>query len=100
MRGGFPRASALKHVAKKHDVNLMATICAIDKATLDALVKYWAREVEIGGVHELVGNALVMEGENERETNLRGEPIPMPPGESPPEAEAGEAGEGEGETNV
>ena len=60
-------------------------------------------EVEIGGVHELVGNALVMEGENERETNLRGEPIPMPPSESPPEAEpgeAGEAGEGEGETNV
>jgi Fe-S oxidoreductase len=100
MRGGFPRASALKHVAKKHDVNLMATICAIDKATLDALVKYWIPEVEIGGVHELVGNALVMEGENERETNLRGEPIPMPPSESPPEAVSGEAGEGEGEANV
>jgi Fe-S oxidoreductase len=97
MRGGYPRASALKYVAGKHDVNLMATICAIDKATLDALVKYWIPEVEIGGVHELVGNALEMEGQNDRETNLRGEPLPVEPSESPPAAEGGEAGAEGGE---
>ena len=31
-------------------------------------------EVEIGAVHELVGNALIMKGEK-RETDLRGEPL-------------------------
>jgi len=31
--------------------------------------------VEVAGIHELVGNALVMRGEKERTTDLRGEPI-------------------------
>jgi hypothetical protein len=30
----------------------------------------------VTGVHELVGNALILEGEKERETNLRGDPLP------------------------
>ena len=30
--------------------------------------------VGVAGVHELVGNALVVEGEKERTTDLRGEP--------------------------
>jgi Fe-S oxidoreductase len=75
MRGGFPRANALKHVVDKHGVNLMATICAIDKATLSSLVDYWVPGVEIGGVHELLGNALILDGEPERTQNLRGEPL-------------------------
>jgi hypothetical protein len=29
----------------------------------------------VSGVHELVGNALIMEGEGERKNNLRGEPL-------------------------
>jgi len=29
----------------------------------------------VAGVHELVGNALVLKGEKERTTNLRGEPL-------------------------
>ncbi len=102
MQGGFPRASAEKHVAKKHGVNMMACICAIDKATLSALNQYWIPEVEICGIHELVGNALEMEGQNDRDTNLRGEPLPVEPSESPPEGEATEAvaGAGEGEENA
>jgi Fe-S oxidoreductase len=75
MRGGFPRGNALKHVVDKHGVNLMACICAIDKATLSSLVDYWVPGTEIGGVHELLGNALVMDGEPERTQNLRGEPL-------------------------
>ena len=35
-------------------------------------MEYWVPEVEVAGVHELVGNALVMKGENERTTDLRG----------------------------
>ncbi len=73
LRGGFPRGNALRHVQEKHDVNLMACICAIDKATLPALADYWAPGVQIGGLHELVGNALVMKGEN-RPTDLRSQP--------------------------
>ena len=34
LRGGFPRANAVKYVKEKHGVNLLACICAIDKATL------------------------------------------------------------------
>jgi len=31
--------------------------------------------VEVAGVHELVGNALVLRGGKGRTTNLRGEPL-------------------------
>jgi Fe-S oxidoreductase len=75
MRGGLPRANAVKYVHEKHDVNLLLCICAIDKATLPPLLQYWIPEVEVGGIHELVGNALIMEGEEERTTDMRGEPL-------------------------
>jgi Fe-S oxidoreductase len=75
LRGGFPRANAVRYVKQKHGVNLLTCICAIDKATLPTLLEYWVPGVEVGGVHELVGNALVMTGEKERTTDLRGEPL-------------------------
>ncbi len=76
LRGGFPRANAVRYVQEKHGVNLLACICAIDKATLPPLLEYWVPGVEVAGVHELLGNALVMKGEKKRETDLRGEPLP------------------------
>lgn len=75
MRGAFPRASALRHVRDKHNVNHLLCMCAIDRATLSALTEYWAPEVSVGGIHELVANALIMEGENDRTLDLRGEPF-------------------------
>jgi Fe-S oxidoreductase len=75
LRGGFPRANAVKYVKEKHGVNLLACICAIDKATLPGLMDYWVGGVEVAGVHELLGNALVMTGGKERTTDLRGEPL-------------------------
>jgi Fe-S oxidoreductase len=75
MRGGLPRANAVRHVHEKYGVNMMACICAIDRAVLPTLMEYWVPEVNITGVHELVGNALVFEGETERTTDLRGEPL-------------------------
>ena len=82
LRGGFPRANAVKHVHEKHGVNTLSCMCAIDKATLPGLMDYWIGDngkgdsnVEIAGVHELLGNALMMEGEK-RETDLRQEPLP------------------------
>jgi Fe-S oxidoreductase len=77
LRGGFPRASAAKYVQEKFGVNLLTCICAIDKATLPPLLEYWVPGMEVGGVHELVGNALIMKGEKERDTDLRGEPMKL-----------------------
>jgi Fe-S oxidoreductase len=76
MRGGLPRANAVKYVHEKQGVNMLACICAIDRAVLPNLMEYWVPEVDVTGIHELVANALVFEGEKERTTDLRGEPLP------------------------
>ena len=73
MHGGFPRANAVAYVNERFGVNLVACICAIDKATLPPLLEYWVPGVDVAGVHELVGNALVMQGERERTADLRGQ---------------------------
>ncbi len=75
LRGGFPRANAVKYVKEKYGVNVLTCVCAIDKATLPTLLEYWVPGVEVAGVHEMVGNALIMRGERERTTDLRGEPL-------------------------
>ena len=76
MKGGFPRANAVKFVAEHHGVNMLANVCAIDRATLKALMEYWVPSVGVCGLHELVANAMIMKGEKERTTDLRGEPLP------------------------
>ena len=75
MRGGFPRANAVRFVHDHFGVNMLACICAIDKANLSALMEYWVPEVQVGGIHEFVGNALVMKGEKERTVDLRLNPL-------------------------
>jgi len=75
MTGGLPRAMAVKHVHEKYGVNMLACICAIDRAALPTLMEYWVPDVDCTGVAELVANALIMPGEKERTTNLRGEPL-------------------------
>jgi Fe-S oxidoreductase len=76
MKGGFPRANAVKFVKEHYGVNMLANICAIDRASLPPLMDYWVPGVKVTGLHELVANALVMKGEKERTTDLRGEPLP------------------------
>ena len=75
LRGGLPRANAVRYVHEKHGVNMLSCVCAIDRAALPPLMEYWVPGVDVCGVHELVGNALVMDGEIERTTNLRFEPL-------------------------
>jgi Fe-S oxidoreductase len=77
LRGGLPRANAVKYVHETHGVNTLACICAIDRAVLPASMEYWVPEVKVAGVSELVANALIMEGEGDRTMNLRGEEIPV-----------------------
>jgi Fe-S oxidoreductase len=75
-RGGLPRANAVKYVNKKYGVNRLANVCAIDRAVLPALMEYYVPEVEVTGVHEMVANALILEGEKKRTLDYRGEPLP------------------------
>ena len=75
LRGGLPRANAVDYVRGKHGVNTLSCICAIDRAVLTALMEYWVPDVGVCGIHELVGNALVMKGETPRELDLRSEPL-------------------------
>lgn len=77
MRGGMPRGNAAHFVQEKHGVNLLTCMCAIDKATLPAVMDYWAPGVQVGSVHELVGNALILKDEKqERTLDMRSDPLP------------------------
>ena len=76
MRGGLPRANAVKYVHEKYGVNMLSTICAIDRAALTDLMNYWVPGVDVTGVHEMVANALILDGEKKRTTDLRGEDLP------------------------
>ncbi|TES88988.1 MAG: (Fe-S)-binding protein [Desulfobacteraceae bacterium] len=76
MVGGLARANAVKYVHEKHGVNMLACICAIDRAALPPLMEYWVPDVDVTGLHEMVGNALNLPGQKERTTDLRSEPLP------------------------
>ena len=76
MAGGLPRANAVKYVHEKFGVNMLSTICAIDRAVLPDLMNYWVPEVDVTGVCELVANALNLPGQKERTLDLRGEELP------------------------
>ena len=76
LRGGLPRGNAVRYVQEKYGVNQLAAMCAIDRATLTTVCDYWAPGVKVTGISELVANALILEGENERTLSLRMEPIP------------------------
>ncbi|MDR2162300.1 MAG: (Fe-S)-binding protein [Desulfovibrio sp.] len=80
LQGGLPRGHALRHVQRRNKVNTLACICAIDRVSLRPLAKYWAPGVRVAGLHELLGNALILPGEGERRLNLRQEPLPGAPG--------------------
>jgi len=81
LRGGLPRGNAVRHVRDKYDVNQLACICAIDRATLITVCDYWAPGVEVTGIHELVANAMVMKGQKERTLDLRLQPLPQTVGQ-------------------
>ena len=57
-------------------MNRLLNICQIDRAALQPLMDYWVPGVVVSGIHEMLGNALVMKGEKERMTDMRGEPLP------------------------
>ncbi|MFH1755899.1 MAG: sulfate reduction electron transfer complex DsrMKJOP subunit DsrK [Candidatus Latescibacterota bacterium] len=76
LRGGLPRGNAVKYVNEKLGVNRLLAMCAIDRATLETVCHYWAPDVTVGGISELVANAMIMKGEKEREVDFRLQPLP------------------------
>jgi len=56
MAGGKPRAEACRATG----ANYLATICAICKANLPEVMKHHKVDCEVGGVHDLLGRALVL----------------------------------------
>ncbi len=63
IQGVLPRAEALHAVMESHGVNYLALICAICKAQFTKVLPYYDIPMEIvGGVHQLVGDAIVLGG--------------------------------------
>jgi len=61
IKGAKPRMEALKQVADEQGVNFMATICAICKAQFTkVLPAYGFKMSMVGGVHQLVSNAIIL----------------------------------------
>ena len=51
---------------KVSGANFVALICAICKANYPHLMNHWKINAKIGGVHELLGNALVFDGSEKK----------------------------------
>jgi len=56
LRAIKPKVDAIRETG----ANFLALICAIDKAVYPEYLKHYRIPVQVGGVHELVGNALVI----------------------------------------
>ena len=52
-------------------------------------MEYWVPEVDVTGIHELLGNGLNLAGQNDRPTNLRAEEFEELRGESEGDADEG-----------
>ncbi|MBY0578502.1 MAG: (Fe-S)-binding protein [Burkholderiales bacterium] len=59
VKGALPRMEALKEVVDRDGVNFMATICAICKTQFSKVMPYYGYNMRmVGGVHQLVSNAI------------------------------------------
>ncbi len=59
VKGALPRMEALKEVVDSHGVNFLAAICAICKTQFSKILPYYGYNMRmVGGVHQLVSNAI------------------------------------------
>lgn len=64
-KGALPRMQALQEVNEQHQITHMAAICAICKSQFSKVLPYYGFEMDqIISVHQLVGDALVMDTEH------------------------------------
>jgi Fe-S oxidoreductase len=61
VKGAMPRMQEYKKLKDSHGANFFALICAICKAQFTKVFPYYGYEMEeVGGIHQLISNALVM----------------------------------------
>jgi hypothetical protein len=66
IKGAQPRMEALKNVTKDHGVTHMAAICAICKSQFTKVLPYYGMTMDqIVSVHQLVSNAIILDGQGE-----------------------------------
>ena len=66
VKGALPRMSALEKVVKEEGVTHMAAICAICKSQFTKVLPYYGMSMDqIVSVHQLVSNAIILEGATE-----------------------------------
>jgi hypothetical protein len=63
-KGAAPRMQALKEVVDNHGVTHMAAICAICKSQFSKVMPKYGFEMDnIVSVHQLVSNAIILDGQ-------------------------------------
>lgn len=61
VKGAYPKVAALKDVIDRKGVNMMTMICAICKAQFSKVLPYYDIPMDtVGGVHQLISNAIVL----------------------------------------
>ncbi len=74
VKGGMPRMQALDEVAKDHGVTHMAAICAICKSQFSKIMPKYGFEMDaIVSVHQLVSNAIILDGQESEEIETKEE---------------------------
>ena len=64
VKGSLPRMEALQQVVNDHGVTHMAAICAICKSQFSKILPYYGFEMDqVVSIHQLVGNAIQLGGE-------------------------------------
>jgi len=70
IKGALPRMEALKNVIANNGVTHMAAICAICKSQFTKVLPYYGMTMDqIVSVHQLVSNAIILEGQGEEDEN-------------------------------
>lgn len=71
VKGASPRMQALNTVVKEHGVTHMAAICAICKSQFSKIMPYYGMRMDnIVSVHQLVSNAIILDGQFTEEENI------------------------------
>ncbi len=76
VKGAMPRMQALNDVTKNHSVTHMAAICAICKSQFSKVLPYYGFEMDqIVSLHQLVSNAIILDGQVTEGQETEGEEI-------------------------
>ena len=67
VKGALPRMEALNQVTEQHGVTHLAAICAICKSQFSKILPYYGFEMDqVVSIHQLVSNAIQLDGQQAR----------------------------------